>query len=628
MTAKSKPNALLDKALTRLQAGDMAGAESGFRSVLKDDPDHPDALVLLGNLLRETKRPGEAVRMIARGIEAAPKRGRAPDPAWPVLLAMARRDNGDVAGALADVGSVLKLAPHNVDLLVLHGGLLQRLGRHKEAVKDLYAAHGLRPDDAQILNNLGISLRASGRMKDAFKAFHRAVAMQPNFATAAVNASKMLRDGGNIDDAIILLRGVTGGGQGDVTTDIALADVLTLAGRFDEAGQIVENLLKTNPGDAAVMVKRAEQLLETGDQDLAGDLLRRALAVNPDVAGGLALLAELGSGDPAELLGRIDDRLAGDADAIGLRFAAARLCEKLGRYQDAFAHYLAGNARRKAALAALDKGYDRFRAGHRVDELIAAFDRTRCVGRGGSDSELPVFVVGMPRSGTTLTEQILASHPLVAGAGELTEVGAIVGWLRRDHGYPAALPAGALNDSAAGYLSHVTKIGRGARRVVDKLPGNFMHLGLIARLFPKARIIHCRRDPMDTCLSCFAQNFGSDNLDWSCDLDNLAYEYFQYRRIMEHWRQVLPPGMMLEIDYEDTVADLESQARRLVDFTGLPWDETCLRFHESGRGVKTASRAQVKQPVYNSSVGRWKRYGDDVLPLVRALAGYGIAVEV
>ncbi len=222
-----------------------------------------------------------------------------------------------------------------------------------------------------------------------------------------------------------------------------------------------------------------------------------------------------------------------------------------------------------------------------------------------------------------MTEQILASHPQVAGAGELTEVSQIVRWLRAEHGYPARLSVATLQKGANGYLNHVGRIGRGAARVTDKMPGNYMHLGLIARMFPKARIVHCRRDPMDNCLSCFAQNFRADGLAWSTDLRDLGHQYCQYSRLMDHWRKVLPAGRMLEIDYEDTVADLEGQARRLVEFAGLDWDPACLDFHKTERAVATASREQVRNPIYRSSVGRWKRYGDGVAPLVEALGACG-----
>ena len=271
----------------------------------------------------------------------------------------------------------------------------------------------------------------------------------------------------------------------------------------------------------------------------------------------------------------------------------------------------------------MENHYDQPAVERRVDALIEQFDRGYCAGAGGSSSELPVLIVGMPRSGTSLTEQILASHSRVAGGGELTEINRIGEWLTEAHHYPLPPQPGALKEAADRYLKYVGKIGRGLDRVTDKMPGNYMQLGLITRMFPKARIIHCRRDPMDNCLSCFAQNFSADALVWSTDLTDLGHQYCQYQRITAHWRDALPPGRMLEIDYEDTVADLEGQARRLVEFIGLEWEDACLDFHKTKRAVVTASREQVRNPIYNTSVGRWRRYGDAIAPLVESLSACG-----
>ena len=196
-------------------------------------------------------------------------------------------------------------------------------------------------------------------------------------------------------------------------------------------------------------------------------------------------------------------------------------------------------------------------------------------------------------------------------------------------GYPdVAVPRDVLAGGARSYLDAIGRMGGDAARVTDKMPANFMHIGLIVLMFAGARIIHCRRDPMDVCLSCFVQNFRAANLAWACDLADSAHYYCQYRRIMDHWRCVLPEGRMLEIDYEDTVTNLEAQARLIVDYVGLPWDEACLSFHETRRSVITASHSQVRQKIYSTSIGRWKRYGDAVLPLARGLDACGCGPEM
>ena len=627
MTAKQKKLSPLDMGLACQQSGDMEGAEAGFRAVLEADPDHPDALVLLGALLQKTKRAGEAVRLIERAIEAAPESGRKPDPSWRVALSFAKRDAGDVEGALEEIESLLKLSPGTKELVFLRAELLQRLERNEEAIEDYRKFLGQAPDSSQALNNLGISLKAIGRLKEAYEAYQKALELRPNYTQAMVNVGRMLGDMGQMEAAIAQLRRAVALDPDDRKAEDALVDALHMGDQAGEAERLAEKIYQRDPDDVQAMIQLGNIRMVMGKRDDAVALARKAREAAPRAPGGLSLLAEADrEADPEELLAEIESVLEegqGFRHRTGLNFSAANLCEKLKRHEEAFAHYVEGNAARKDQLQRLEKYYDPESFERRVDRLIELFDKDRCAGPGGSSSELPVFIVGMPRSGTSLTEQILASHSRVVGAGELKEIGQIMGWLTSAHDYPRTLPRDALGEAATGYLKYTGKIGRGAARVTDKMPGNFMNAGLITRMFPKARIVHCRRDPMDNCLSCFAQNFRADGLAWSTDLLDMGHQYCQYRRIMAHWREVLPPGRMLDIDYEDTVADLEGQARRLVDFCGLEWEDACLEFHKTERAVSTASREQVRNPIYSTSVGRWKRHGAGVAPLVEALSASG-----
>ena len=625
-TRRSKA-APLDQAYALEAAGDFGGAEAGCRAVLTREPESPDALVLLGAVLQKTQRAGEAVPLIERALNA----GSDAPPAWRVALAYAKRDSGDPEGALEIFEALAAEAPGDLEPRFLRAGILQRLGRHEAAVRDYEVVLQGAPGYAKALNNLGVSLRALGRMQEATEAFEKALAAEPNYTRAAVNSGRMLFEAGHAEQAAPVLTRAHNLDRENAEAALALAECLSHLNRLGEAEPLVARLHDENPDDAKILAGLGNIRMLLGRRDEAVGLARRAHALAPESPEALSLLAEADrDADHEALLGDIERRLEGEQEPgsrITLAFAAARLCETLKRHPDALRHYAAGNSARRDVLKQLGTGYDRRRAERQVDALVASFESGGFRQAGGSESDLPVFIVGMPRSGTTLTEQILASHPAIEGAGELRIIGTASHWLAEQHGYPAQLPAAPLKEVAIEYLKNVGAIGRGARRVTDKLPGNFSRLGLIARMFPKARIIHCRRDPMDNCVSCFAQNFRADGLAWSCDLEDLAHQYCQYRRIMAHWRAVLPPGMMLETDYEDTVADLESQARRIVDFTGLDWDDACLEFHKTRRAVATASRAQVRNPIYNTSVGRWKRYGDGVAPLVRALTACGCGPE-
>ena len=261
-----------------------------------------------------------------------------------------------------------------------------------------------------------------------------------------------------------------------------------------------------------------------------------------------------------------------------------------------------------------------------MDGLIAVctpgyFERVRSF---GVDSDVPVFVVGMPRSGTTLAEQILASHPCACGAGELHDIGQIVIKLAEGLGGPEQYPnsLGRLDPApvralAEAYLDQLRQRCGEAARVVDKMPLNYQHLGVIAALFPRARVVHCRRDPIDTCLSCYFQDFARP-LPFGPDLAHLGHHYREYERLMAHYTRVLPLPLF-ELRYEELTADQEAVSRRLLDFCGLDWDDRCLRFHETARTVNTSNALQVRQPLYRSSVGRWKRYEAHLAPLLEAL---------
>ena len=297
-----------------------------------------------------------------------------------------------------------------------------------------------------------------------------------------------------------------------------------------------------------------------------------------------------------------------------------------GDYDVAFGHYKAGNDLKKAASL-----YQADATSTYVDRVIATFGTEffARMDRAGSQPELPVFIVGMPRSGTTLVEQILASHPQVHGAGELDYMRQItqalperlapdsVGGQQTFPECAAKIDTALAERIAEEHLQHLREHSASALRITDKTPSNFLRLGLIALLFPKARIIHCQRDPLDTCLSCYFLRFGQGQA-FAYDLDDLGRYYRDYARLMEHWRRVLP-SPLLEVPYEALVADQEGWSRRLIAFLGLDWDDRCLAFYRSERQVKTASVWQVRQPVYASSIGRWRRYAKHLGPLFAAL---------
>jgi hypothetical protein len=308
-------------------------------------------------------------------------------------------------------------------------------------------------------------------------------------------------------------------------------------------------------------------------------------------------------------------------------FAWAKVFDDIGQYDRAFRCYKGGNDIRR-----VQRPYSSSTDNMINHEIMRVFtpDLIKQFEGEGYDSEKPVFIVGMPRSGTTLTEQIISSHPQVYGAGELSYVADQLRELSGGNskiGYHTAMAnitAEKLHVMGRSYVERVQLLDPQALRITDKMPANFRHVGLIRMMLPQAKVIHVRRNPVDTCLSCFQQNFDSGQ-EFSDDLHDLGRYYGNYMRVMEHWRQLLP-GYMLEIDYEQLVVEPEKSAQRLIDFIGLEWNDACLRPDRNDRRVRTASQWQVRQKIHTGSVERWRRYEENLQPLLVTLRENGVDV--
>ncbi len=299
-----------------------------------------------------------------------------------------------------------------------------------------------------------------------------------------------------------------------------------------------------------------------------------------------------------------------------IHFALGKALEDVGDPDGAMRQWIAANTLKRRHV-----DYDE--AAHLENlRLLRDFFAADRIARGrgtGDPSPTPIFILGMPRSGSSLVEQILASHPAIHGGGELGTLDELV-HERQAVGGLAALEAEGWRRLGEQYLAGLPALPAGKTRITDKLPGNFMYVGLIQLILPHAKIIHTMRDPVDTCLSCFSRLLTTGN-HFYYDLAELGRYYRHYRELMDHWRSVLPAGAMLDVAYEDVVDDLEGQARRLIDYLGLPWDERCLSFHKTVRPVATASSVQVRQPLFRSGVARWRQYKKYLDPLLAELAG-------
>ncbi|MGN6148972.1 MAG: sulfotransferase [Rhizomicrobium sp.] len=499
-------------------------------------------------------------------------------------LAVAAHRQDKLADAGRHYGEVHRLFPEHPGALHGLGLIALRERRYADAADWLAPASKVAPDNPAIRNDLGQALLQLGRYEDALKSFRAALRIAPDNA-AALNGA---------------------------------GDALNILGRPDEAKTAFQRMLSRDANNAAAHFGLATALSQSGNTAEARSELERAIAIAPDRATyhrALADIARFAENDPRlpplETLARNEQKLSDD-QRVELHFALAKAYDDLKRTDAAFGHLGKGNALRRKLVS-----YDENAVADYVAELKAAFPVERLQRIGDSEaSTVPIFIVGMPRSGTTLVEQILASDPSVVGAGELTHLQDLIVEGFAGERYPLNIES--TRRLGEEYVRRLGKLPPGIKHVVDKFPGNFQHIGLIRLALPNAKIVHVRRDPMDICFSCYSKPF-LNGLNHTYDLEELGRYYRMYDSLMAHWHGVLPEGAMLDVQYETLVGDFENQARSIVQFCGLAWSERFLSFHETDRAVRTHSQAQVRQPLFTTSIGRWRAYEKHLNPLRDAL---------
>jgi tetratricopeptide (TPR) repeat protein len=640
------------------QAGDVAGAAEAYRKILEADPQHADALHLSGVILQQQGRVAEAIARIGAAIELDPKRagfranlavslraaGRG-DEALAQLREAARLEPGYLAGRrnlgvfLCGTGEWEEACGHLEAALVGRSsdaaamrklGLARlMLGRTGEAEPVLRRAVEVDPANVEGRNQLAVALKRLGRAAEAEECLREALRLRPDDAGTLTNLGDILNTLGRHDDALPLLEKAVQLNPRGVEALNNLAMSLEALERFDEAAARLKTALEINPDYTPALNNLANDLLRRGRSSDATACLQRVAVLEPrHVPAWYALAANTRHLFTADEIELVESLIADPRTAAGtrgmLRFGMAAAYDRLARPDDSFRHAIAANRWRKSDNAQRGITFDRDRHRQRIDDLIRSFSAGAFarIPQSGCESDLPVFVLGMPRSGTTLVEQILASHSQVRGAGELDDMLHVALALLVSNGESliTGLTQDALRTAADRQLARYRTLAGDAIRLVDKTTVNFLHLGLIAMMFPKARVIHCTRDARDTCLSCFLHNFASPGLSFAFDLADLGAFYREYERLMAHWRATLPLPMM-DIPYDDLVSDPERWSRAMVDFCGLEWDSRCLEFHRSDRIIHTASAQQVREPVHKRSVNRWKAYERHLRPLFDALEG-------
>jgi tetratricopeptide (TPR) repeat protein len=533
-----------------------------------------------------------------------------------VLRISGGADGASMSGTAA---SALSQRPGKVKTKTLHtdADALLAKGAYTDALEVYQQIVSLDSRDAMARHRLGIALAQLARYGEAGSEFRRAIAIRSNFPEAHFHLAGILLTTGRPYEAETPLRRALKLRPSYVDARVLLGQTFALTSRLGDARDCFEKALRIAPRHVQALFWTGQVEMLSGHFAEAEAMYRRALEVDPAAPYAWAALAWLRKMTPSDgawvkRAEQLAESGLGSVDESPLRFAIGKYYDDIRDFPRAFRSYRRANELHKRRA----QPYNRQEHIHFVDDMLRVYTAEALAGAraGGSDSARPVFVVGMPRSGTSLVEQIIASHPAAAGAGELNSWTAIV--MRQESTIRRELLAESQRKKlAAEYLRVLDTHSSAAQRVVDKAPANTDYLGLIHSAFPNARIIYLQRDPIDTCLSCYFQQL-QPALNFTMDLEDLAHYYRQHRRLMAHWRTVLPADRLLEVPYEELVTEQESWTRKILEFLGLPWDARTLEFHETTRAVTTASAWQVRQKIYKTSVERWRNYEKFIGPLL------------
>lgn len=647
---------LVELASLHHSAGRLEQADETYRAALAQDPENADGYNGLGLLALQIRQYDVAEQLLSMAVDIAPnettflcnlgtalyaqnKLAESEDVLRHALTidehcATALLQQGIIKKRLGDYWNALKYldaavvaAPERPEAFAHLADALMNVGKHNEAENIARAAVNLDNRTTLGLFVLASALTHLVRPQDALPWARRLLGIAPGIAIHHRLLAECLLQSGLQQEGLDQARKAAALDPNNIDNLILLAQAYSGQGRWEEALQLIDSGLSREPGNEHLVGAKARLLERVGNSERAYVLLKpfieKAKAVSSTTFGAYLVVARR-LGKQKEAAKIVERALGGDLTSnsfYGLLFTAGSLYDDLGQYDKAFSYFERGN-RLKPRV------YQKEDVTREFVELKEVFDKRLFddLSRTGTNTKRPIFVVGMPRSGTSLTEQIIGSHPKVFAAGELQQIQTVAiqlpDILESDARYPYCVKEMSGEKAlvaAQRYLDYISEIAPNDDLfVTDKMPQNFMHLGLIATIFPNAKIIHCNRNPMDTCFSCYSQNFTAAGLQFAYDLKNLGHYYRLYRDLMAHWRQALPIPVY-ELSYERLVTDREAETARLLDFCGLEWDDACLDHTSSGIQTFTASYDQVRQPVYTRSVERWRHYEKHLQPLIDAL---------
>ncbi len=606
-------NALINIGNAQRNIGQIQDAKKTCEKALELSPNNPSALLNYANVLKDLGQLEDAEKFYRKAIGVSPKFVEAHNNLSIVLMSRFKYDD-----AAASARFSLAFSPDNASAYNNLATCLRETGDLKGAEEASRKALQLNPDSAEAKIELADILFLSDRLPEAETLISDALEKINDNPRIYMKLSAVLEKSNRIDDALEAAEKAR-----DLSPEMPeiyhrLGMIYYMSNQIPEALKNMNKALELKPDFAVALGSKSEILQSHGDMEGALENALKALEINPNLAYiyySLSKLKKFTSEDDHDLQRMIsiaedDVEKTGTHENISLHFALFKAYEDLKNYDKAFEHLKIGNDLKRSTVV-YDKSLEISSYKHVVQSFTSE-NLSKFEGKG-SDTTSPIFIVGMPRSGTTLTEQIISSHPKVFGAGELY----ILSALEKKLGSLTPETARKWGETYEKGVRAIHPDAQKAERITDKMPGNYARIGQIIATMPNAKIIHCRRNPIDTCLSCYKQLFARGQY-WSYNLEEMAAHYKHYATTMEHWRNVAP-DKFIEIKYEDTVNNFEEQARMLIDYVGLEWDDACLTPHKTKRTILTASKGQVRKPIYKTSIEAWRRYEEQLADFAKAM---------
>lgn len=655
MAEQLGPQAAFNHAIHLINSGRVSAAAAFCLEAVERDPEDVNMTALLGAILLKLREFEAAQKHLRRAIELAPtfakphedlgrlllEQGRA-EEAVEVLKVATRLDpkaemalftlgralsmvgDGDQADAAFEAAFALNPQRRKLALAAEH----HKAGRHEEASRQYRALLAESPNDVDAMRLLAGILASQSDVEEAEALLRKAVSLAPDYALAFLDLGRLFQEQHRYAEAIECFQRTIRLQPSAAKPRHLLASTLAPVGRTEDALDTYRQVLELQPRHAGAWLGLGHTLKTVGRQREAIEAYRECIRVRPDNGETYWSLANLKTYQlTADDMRAMESALARadeltDQSAVNFLFALAKAHEDAGDFDTAWDYYQRGNAKQRML-----EHYDPVQTETANDEIIETFDASflqSAAGQGHSDAA-PIFVLGLPRSGSTLIEQILASHSQVEGTSELPYLGRVATSLNRNRAdgvnYPQAVrELGTAHFKALGreYLQCAQVHRRSEKpRFVDKMPNNFPSIGFLHLVLPNAKIIDARRYPLDATLSCYRQLFAKGQT-FVYDLTEIGEYFLEYQRLMDHWHEVLP-GRVLTVQYEDLVTDFDCQLRRLLDYCELPWEDACASFHETDRPVRTASSEQVRQPIYAKSIHFWRNYEAHLGELIEVL---------